>query len=233
VNNTHASIKERVVALLLAVILPLFGYLIVGYYTNGNNTNQLETDIDTLVPMSAAWVFTYILMYVLSLAPICAISNISLLKRWVLNVGVMYMIAIPVWILLPVGVPRIHLEGDSFGVFLLGIIQFLDPPTNCFPSMHVAVATLSALVIRDVDKCIGSLILCAVPPIWYSTIAVGQHWAVDGIAGAVLAVTTYIMVSKGLPLSRQAFGRIERLYHFVWVLLFIVPVFLLWFIWKQ
>ena len=66
VNNTHASIKERVVALLLAVILPLFGYLIVGYYTNGNNTNQLETDIDTLVPMSAAWVFTYILMYVLS-----------------------------------------------------------------------------------------------------------------------------------------------------------------------
>lgn len=228
----NASLKERVAALIFAVILPLISYLIVGNFMIDSETYQIKTAIDSLILASPSWVFPYILMYVLSLAPICAIGDKSLLKRWVLNVCAMYMIAIPVWILLPVRVDRVPLAGDSFSIFLMGIIQFLDPPTNCFPSMHVAIATLSALVIRDVDKSLGLIFLCAVLPIWYSTVAVGQHWAVDGIAGAALAISTYLMVLKGIPVDKKYFIRLHRGYHFVWIVLLTLSMLVLWLAWK-
>ena len=133
----------------------------------------------------------------------------------------MYIVATPIWVFYPVSVPRVPLPGDDYYSYLLTIIQTLDPPTNCFPSMHVAVATLGALVVRRVDKIVGSILLATVLPIWYSTVAVQQHWIVDGAAGLLLAVCTYLLVYRRVDLPPEARERLPRVAHLAWVALLV------------
>mgnify|MGYP003662099408 CR=1 FL=1 len=158
-------------------------------------------------------------MYVSSVAPVCAIKDRRLLIRWAAAVALMYVVATPIWVFYPVSVPRAPLLGDDYYSYLLTIIQTLDPPTNCFPSMHVAVATLGALVVRRVDKIVGSILLATVLPIWYSTVAVQQHWVVDGAAGLLLAVCTYLLVYRGTGLLPETRERLPRVAHLAWVAL--------------
>jgi hypothetical protein len=51
-------------------------------------------------------------------------------------------------LLVPVATPdhwRAHTEGPGASRRFLRFVQKFDQPTNCFPSMHVSVATLTAL----------------------------------------------------------------------------------------
>ena len=170
-------------------------------------------------------------MYVSSVAPACAIADRRLLIRWAAAVALMYIVAAPIWVLYPVSVPRADLLGNDYYSYLLGIIQILDPPTNCFPSMHVAVATLGALVVYRVDKIIGTVLLATVLPIWYSTVAVRQHWAVDGAAGLLLGATAYCVVYKMMVVPPVASDRLPRVAHLAWVGLLFISLLVLYGMW--
>ena len=213
--------QQRLLISTAAIGTPLAAYLVIGNFTAAGNTYSLATSLDTLIPFSLGWVLPYIYMYVSSVAPVCAIKDRRLLIRWAAAVALMYVVATPIWVFYPVSVPRAPLLGDDYYSYLLTIIQTLDPPTNCFPSMHVAVATLGALVVRRVDKIVGSILLATVLPIWYSTVAVQQHWVVDGAAGLLLAVCTYLLVYRRVDLPPEARERLPRVVHLAWVALLV------------
>jgi len=210
------QIEERFGIAIAAVGVPLAAYLLIGYFTAGGQTYTLVTWYDSLVPLAPAWVIPYIYMYISAAAPAFAVEDVRVLKRWALTVALMYLLAAPIWIFYPVAVPRTFHGGEDYFSYLLGLIQALDPPTNCFPSMHVAVATVAALVVRRVDRLVGTILLGSVFPIWYSTVAVGQHWIVDGAAGLALALVAYGVVYKINPLPVGAFGGVPRYAHLLW-----------------
>jgi len=213
--------QQRLLISTAAIGTPLAAYLVIGNYTAAGTSYQLATTFDALVPFSLGWVLPYIYMYVSSVAPVCAIKDRRLLIRWAAAVALMYVVATPIWVFYPVSVPRAPLLGYDYYSYLLTIIQTLDPPTNCFPSMHVAVATLGALVVHRVDKIVGSILLATVVPIWYSTVAVQQHWVVDGAAGLLLAVGSYIVIYRVADLPPESFERLPRVMHLAWVALLV------------
>lgn len=64
---------------------------------------------------------------------------------------------------MPVTVPRQSVPVTGYWTFALDILRSIDPPVNCLPSMHVAVATLAGLLIRRADGLVGGGILDAHP----------------------------------------------------------------------
>ena len=224
--------QQRLLISASAIVTPLAAYLVVGNLTATGTTYQLTGELDSLIPFCLPWVIPYIYMYVSSVAPACAIADRRLLVRWALAVTLMYAIAIPIWVLYPVTVPRVAVLGSDYYSYLLRLIQTLDPPTNCFPSMHVAVATLGALVVRRVDKIVGTILLATVLPIWYSTVAVQQHWVVDGGAGLLLGVSSYLIVYGKIELPAEAFERLPRSAHLVWVGVLIIALMVLRVMWS-
>lgn len=223
--------QQRLLISIAAIGTPLAVYLVIGNHTVTGNTYQLATTFDALVPFSLAWILPYIYMYVASVAPVCAVKDRRLLIRWAVAVGIMYVVAAPIWVFYPVSVPREPLLGNDYYSYLLTIIQTLDPPTNCFPSMHVAVATLGALVVHRVDKIVGSILLATVPAIWYSTVAVQQHWIVDGGAGLILASCAYFIVYKNADKTIESHERLPRVAHLLWLSLLtgaLVGFYIMW-----
>ena len=223
--------QERLLISTAAIGTPLAAYLVIGNFTAAGNTYSLATSLDTLIPFSLGWVLPYIYMYVSSVAPVCAIKDRRLLIRWAAAVALMYVVATPIWVFYPVSVPRAALLGDDYYSYLLTIIQTLDPPTNCFPSMHVAVATLGGLVVRRVDKIVGSILLATVLPIWYSTVAVQQHWVIDGAAGLLLAFGSYLVIYKWADLPSASSMRLPRVLHLAWLALLGGALLALWTMW--
>ena len=176
-------------------------YLLVGWLRvvvlrmEGQEAFVFPSIIDDWIPFSLAWLPLYIFMLPMSWAPACTFVDRRSLKRWVISVGLMYLVAIPIWLLMPVTVPRESVAVTGYWTFVLDILRSVDPPVNCLPSMHVAVATLAGLLIRRADALVGNVFLVLIPFIWYSTMALDQHWFVDGLVGMVLAVTVDIWAS--------------------------------------
>jgi len=193
-------------------------YLLIGWLHVGEQEALLlPTVIDDWVPFSLAWLPLYIFMLPMSWAPACTFVDRRCLNRWVISVVLMYVIAIPLWTLMPVTVPRQPVPVTGYWTFALDILRSIDPPVNCLPSMHVAVATLAGLLIRRADGLVGGAFLMLIPFIWYSTMALDQHWFVDGLVGMMLAVTVELLTHRWMKIPDEAQVAMDRRAHIAWI----------------
>ena len=205
-------------------------YLTIGWLRLGTGVEaaMLPTAVDEWVDFSIGWLPIYLFMLPMSWAPVCAMADRRNVKRWVVSVLLMYVPAIPLWILWPVTVPRDPVAVNDFATFMLWFMRETDPPVNCLPSMHVAVATLAGLLIRRVDRPVGNALLLTMPLIWYSTMALDQHWFLDGLVGMLIAVGTEQATYRLMPVPPEAMGRLDRRAHWGWIGPFIAVVAMVW-----
>ncbi len=89
---------------------------------------------------------------------------------------------------------------------LYRLICLADSPRNCFPSLHVSIATLIALVIWRCRRRLGVAFLCWALLIAISTLTTKQHYALDVLAGTALAVLAYFIVFRGERLLNSRIG---------------------------
>jgi len=71
------------------------------------------------------------------------------------------------------------------------MVQGSDPPWNCLPSTHCAVAMLAALAILESDRRLGVWAVATAVGIGVSTMYTKQHYLVDVLAGFTLAGLTW------------------------------------------
>ena len=207
-------------------------YLTIGWFQiEGREAMLFPTVIDDWVPFSLAWLPLYLFMLPISWAPACTFVDRRCLKRWVLSAVLMYIPAVPLWIFWPVTVPREVVPIDGYWTFALSILRAVDPPVNCLPSMHVAVATLAGLLIRRSDPLVGNLLLLLMPFIWYSTMALDQHWFVDGLVGMIIAVVVEMATHRWMKIPQSAQVALDRRYHWAWIGPFIAVLLAVWIYW--
>ena len=79
---------------------------------------------------------------------------------------------------------------------------------SAFPSMHVAVATVTALYLAERSRLLGLIGAAFWAVVMFLSVYTGYHYALDGIAatGMVLALRALIgaLQSRGLPSRRSA-----------------------------
>ena len=207
-------------------------YLLVGWLQPGGVApTMVSTAVDDWVPFSLWWLPMYLVMLPMSWAAPCALADRRCVKRWVVSVLLMYVVATPLWLFWPVTVPREPVEVEGYWTFMLWFLRAVDPPVNCLPSMHVAVATMAGLLIRRVDPTVGRLLLWCMPFIWYSTMALDQHWFVDGLVGMVLAVVVEGLTNRWMPVPGSALVAMDRRTHWAWLGPFLAALVGIWVYW--
>lgn len=235
---SNALTPTRRWALLAAtagVLIPIYAWVGVHTARAGVPMHQVHTVLDTLVPFEAGWVFIYAFVFLQATAPVAVITDERVLIRTVGAYAALYAVGTPMWILYPVGVPRPPVPIVDLWTYGVGLVRFVDPPGNCMPSMHVALAVVAALVVYRHDRKVGLGLGVAAGLIWWSTVAIRQHYATDGLVGGLLAIVADKLAFDVRPLPASAFLPLPRAWHATWLLAFAVAVTVLmsgwWFGW--
>lgn len=204
-------------------------YASIGVYLSRSDLpmHEVPTALDHAAPFQPAWVLVYALVFLQAIAPLSSISDLRVLHRTLGAYLTLYAFAVPVWLGYPVAVPRHPVPITDVWTYGVGIVRYVDPPANCMPSMHVGLAVLAALIVLRHDRAAGTFLLGTAAAIWWSTIAIRQHWATDGLVAAAMALAADRVWFDLRPLPDVAFRPLKRHWHLVWLGLYVAGVLIL------
>ena len=221
--DRHAlSIRTKLLLLPATIggFLGLYGGIGVLTARSGEQLYTLPTPVDAWVEPYWPAVLLYLFLFPQVIAALVVIEDVRVVKRALVGFTVLVLSGVPFWVFYPVTVPRSPVPVEDLWTYGVALTRYIDPPVNCFPSMHVADAMFAALLIRRHDRRVGSLLVLSSMGIWWSTMALDQHWFLDGLAGVALAVVFERLAMHGLP--PEAFRKPSWRHHAVWLGLFVV-----------
>jgi membrane-associated phospholipid phosphatase len=154
---------------------------------------------DRLLSLGPVWTLVYAPLYmVLILLPVFVVREPGLLRRTVLAYLTVWTAAFVCFLAYPTFAPRpAKMLGTGFAVWALRFLYDLDPPYNCFPSLHVAHSFVSALACYRVQRRVGYFAIISAALVGVSTLFTKQHYILDVIAGILLAGVAYLVFLRG------------------------------------
>lgn len=165
---------------------------------------SLMTALDERIPFLPWTVWLYMPLWIVFFHVVVAsVRQWSTLWRGVASVALASTLAYVAFLLFPSSYPRPELfsdEGPSTRLLLL--VWAVDRPNNTFPSLHVALPFVLALVILREDQRLGRWLLVAASLPSIATLTVKQHYAVDLAGGLALALVVHALISAGFRGAR-------------------------------
>lgn len=181
----HPRARAALTAIVLAQWILLYGS--VNHATAFRPyVYSLETALDRAIPMTAPWIFVYSLAYPVCIAPVFLLT-LPRLRVACLAYTLAIAASLVTFVAFPVGMGRPEPAPGDYGTWLLGFTRWVDPPFNCFPSLHVSLDFIAGFMTCTERPAAGVGLLAAACVISVSTLYVKQHFALDVVAGALLA----------------------------------------------
>ena len=176
-------------------------YFIIAVFTRTRATHAPEIALDRAMGVEPAWMLVYGSLYMfMAVLPMLVVRSGDLVRRALQSYLTVMAIGYAGFLLYPTSAPRpAEVIGDGFASWTLRIAYDIDPPYNCFPSLHVAYSFVSALTCFRVHRQVGAVAIAWAGLIALSTIYTKQHWVVDVIAGALSAGLAYVVFLRGYP----------------------------------
>jgi membrane-associated phospholipid phosphatase len=109
-----------------------------------------------------------------------------------------------VFLLFPTTVPREAIPESAPFAWLLAFLRGMDPPNDCFPSMHVGMAVACALIFRRAGCAEWPAIALWSLLIAISTITTRQHCLLDVFSGALVGAVWFILLFPPRPSRARA-----------------------------
>jgi membrane-associated phospholipid phosphatase len=169
-------------------------YLFIPRLVAGRTFHAPATAMDNLLPLLPAWALVYGSVYLfLILLPVFVIRQQEHIRRTVFAYLTVWIIAYVGFMVYPTVAPRpVTVTGEGFAEWGLHFLYAADPPYNCFPSLHVAHAFVSALTCGRLHRAVGIAGLGCAGLVALSTLFTKQHYVVDVLAGILLACLAYV-----------------------------------------
>jgi membrane-associated phospholipid phosphatase len=185
-------------------------YFVVAILTRDRTTYAPELALDRALSLQPAWMLVYGSLYVfVVLLPVLVVRERELFRRALKAYLFVMTVAYVGFLLYPTAAPRPEeVAGTGFAAWSLRLAYSLDPPYNCFPSLHVAYAFVSALTSYRVHRGVGAVAAGWAALIGISTLYTKQHYVVDVIAGALAAYVAYVFFLQNHP--REAVAELDR-----------------------
>jgi membrane-associated phospholipid phosphatase len=167
-------------------------YFLVGAITDPERVRLLSPALDRFVPFRPQFVWLYLCVYPVFLLPFLRAGRAAM-HRLVVGYLVMFAVSYTIFLWMPVAFDRPVLAETppDFSQWALRMVYGRDPPWNCMPSTHCAVALLAGLALWESGRAIGWFGLCTATCIGISTMYTKQHYIVDVVAGFTLAAVTW------------------------------------------
>lgn len=180
--------------------------LIVGAYqfyfwcqrqTSGR-TRHFNFAIDESIRLRPGWVWVYSGIYYPAIGVVVlSARDLRYFNYMAFSYLLLLALHVGAFLLFPVEVPphwrQFGSRTGSRSLRFLSLVQSFDAPSNCFPSMHVSVATLTALHTVTNLACSPLLPTLFVIAIAASCIFTKQHYLVDLPVGALLGFTAFYL----------------------------------------
>ena len=181
----------------LVALAPM--YFVIGIRTAGGPTFRPELAIDRAIPLQPVWMLAYGSLYVfVVILPLFVVRGRGVIRRAMQAYLLVMTLSYAIFLVYPTSMSRLDdVAGEGFGVWTLRVLYSLDPPYNCFPSLHVAYAFVSAFACFRVNRGVGAASIVWAGLIAVSTLFTKQHYVADVISGAAAAVLAYILFLRG------------------------------------
>jgi membrane-associated phospholipid phosphatase len=177
--------------ILLAVIMltSLGGYLTVLKWRGHDYLCKTWTPLDDTVPFQPAWVWVYLIPYLI--APVAIGAMLPSNFTWYVQRGlVVVAISLIIFAAAPTQVaprPPSNFGDGVTGMMYKHMVEVDEPPANAAPSLHVSLTFLLALALcRDAPRWAWLTITCVVL-VWLATLFTRQHHIIDVVTGILLA----------------------------------------------
>ena len=176
-------------------------YFVIALITRDRATYVPEVALDRAVSLQPAWMLVYGSLYVfVVLLPVLVVRRQELFRRALQAYLMVMIVAYAGFLLYPTAAPRpAEVVGAGFAAWSLRFAYSLDPPYNCFPSLHVAYSFVSALTCYRVHRGVGAAAALWAALIGISTLYTKQHYVADVIVGALSAFVAYVMFLRKYP----------------------------------
>lgn len=191
---------DYIVNSMMTVILIVGSYQFYFYPQREHRRTPVEyrSRIDELIPFAPGWVWIYTVLYypviVLGVLTIDTFAKFNYTAFSFIMLLAMHML---IFYFYPVRTPAEWREYklESLSTRFLAFIQRYDAPLNCFPSMHVSVATLTALHLHNnLTPFVGQyavLIYFFPVLIAISSVCTKQHYFADVVTGPILGYVNF------------------------------------------
>ncbi len=195
------SALDYIVALIVAIILIVGAYQF--YFLPQRKplrkSFSVLTSVDQKIPFKPQWVWIYsALYYPIILLLVLTVGTFREFNYVAFSFIFLLAMHLIIFYLVPIHTPdewREYIVNKSISTKFLNTVQKYDSPLNCFPSMHVSVATLTAFhLFRNLEPHINAFSNIAFFfPILISISALftKQHYIIDIPCGFVLGYLTY------------------------------------------
>jgi membrane-associated phospholipid phosphatase len=179
-------------ACFVGAVLFVFVYLSAGYIGIANAVPLVKLYPDYAIPFMRWTIWIYISDYVFVPCAFFWVTKPDYYSAMLYAMIIATLTACLIFISYPTLMLREPLS-NSFSDLARSLLYLIDFPTNCFPSLHVALAILAAFFIFKENRNWGFVSAIWTFLIAVSTMTIKQHYFVDVIGGFVLAVYALIM----------------------------------------
>lgn len=190
--------------------LTLYASVMTMYFAAGMMARgplvSLRTPLDDAIPFVPAAMVGYALVYLLPFSLLWLEDTADGYRRMTRAAILAYAMAVPFFIVMPVLDADPPLQAVTWTEHLLEWNRQADTSKNAFPSMHVGLATLLALIGARRSLAWGlGLGACAVV-IAVSTLLVKQHFLADLPSGALVGYIAYRLAGRPEPQAEAVEG---------------------------
>jgi membrane-associated phospholipid phosphatase len=180
-------------------LLPM--YFVIGELTRSWPAHAPATMLDRVMPLEPGWTLVYGSLYVCGfILPLFVVRGRDLFRRALKAYIFVMMVSYAGFLVYPTVAPRPEeLAVTGFSTWLLQLLYSLDPPHGCFPSLHVAYSFVGAAACFRMHRRVGFAAAMWAALIALSTVYTRQHYAIDAVAGGLLAWAAYLLFLRGHP----------------------------------
>ncbi|AOR63288.1 phosphatase PAP2 family protein [Pectobacterium wasabiae] len=179
--------------MLLRLKALLFGWGSVGVVYQlsaqfqGQGTVLPPSIVDEWIPFSASAIWLYLSFFII--IPLsylsCPITRLAGLRR---ATQLTALVAGAVYLIFPTTMTYPQVIGDDLPARLLQLLQRIDSPQNCLPSLHIALTVLAVWAMSDSQQKVKTgLYLLWGAAIAFSILQLRRHLFIDLVTGAMLA----------------------------------------------
>lgn len=162
-------------------------------------------DVDRFIPFIGWTVWVYHTQFIFLLLSVGALKTRSSISRTLWSMALASALSFCIFLFYPTTLPRPLIETEGLTAQAFQFLYSIDSASNCFPSLHVALACLAALGIMEERRRWGLLAIVWAGLICLSTMTTKQHYFADVIGGVCVAVVCRLLAKSasqaGEPLA--------------------------------
>lgn len=146
------------------------------------------TVIDQSIPLLSWTVWIYAAEYLMLPIGFIVIRSSENLRQLSCAIILAVLISSVIFGIYPTLMQRPMLPGEGISEQALKLLHWVDPPSNCFPSLHVSIMILIAMYLNRESKAWGLFAWSMALLVSMSTLTTKQHYFVDILGGFMVAL---------------------------------------------